>query len=160
MIRVFYQLIAQEFTILKVLLAVMIVVNVGLIGSFVQAANLASVFGLGSNQQPIRLAQATVFTQKIQLEIGTSCKNGSAHFRVRNVGAEWPDGVSLALYRLLPTGDQLISKRNLRLGKGQQVSFNISAIQAARGEVGIWVDPKWYNRNFVYDSSTDCSTKF
>jgi len=118
------------------------------------AANISELLGFGKNKAPVRYAQ--VATPNIQLEIGSSCKNGEALFRVRNIGTKWPNSVSLSVYQRREKGDQLISKRILNLGMGQQASFKINSNHASRGEVGLWVDPKWYSRSFTYDAAVDC----
>lgn len=92
----------------------------------------------------------------IQIEITTSCLTGEARFKVRNVGAAWPDVVSLEIYHQKAAGGQLITKRKLELKPGQQVSFRINKNQAKQGLLGMWVAPAWYEREFTYDASADC----
>ena len=144
----------EEIRLIRSFLFVASVVGATFVIPGAHAASISELLSFGTKQAPVRYAQ--IATPNIQLEIGSSCKSGEALFRVRNVGTEWPESVSLAVYQLREKGDQLISKRVLNLATGQQASFKINYNHASRGKVGLWVDPKWYSRSFTYDASVDC----
>ena len=58
---------------------------------------------------------------ELQLKVNTACKDGTAMFKVVNVGGRWPKAGIFAVYAI--DGKKLISKRRMLLTGGQKASF-------------------------------------
>ncbi|MFQ5765507.1 MAG: hypothetical protein ACE5GT_11300 [Rhodospirillales bacterium] len=93
----------------------------------------------------------------LRMEIMTNCKNGNAFFRVRNAGEAWPKSSTFAIYHVGKNGRKLIAKRRMRLKDGQRASFRIKAGRFPSGQIGLWIKPGWYEREFGYDATISCS---
>lgn len=91
---------------------------------------------------------------EIALKINAWCDAKTAIFQVFNEGQPWPKTGQISIFRI--DGKKPITKRRLRLTAGQRMSFKISAEKSKAGEVGLWVDPSWYSRDFQYDAKLDC----
>ncbi len=92
-------------------------------------------------------------TDPVDVTVYTSCKKGVPMFRVVNTGNKWP---GLATLKVLMTEDDspLIS-RKLRMAQGQQLEFKVKKAKEA-GEIGLYIEPNWYQRGFEYDAKVSC----
>ncbi len=91
---------------------------------------------------------------ELQLKINTACKDGTAVFKVANVGGRWPGIGALAVYDT--NGNKLISVRNMLLTSGQKASFKVKDLNEGETVLGLWVEPTWYDRDFRYDAKVIC----
>lgn len=92
----------------------------------------------------------------LRMEIMTNCKNGNAFFRVRNAGKAWPKSSTFAIYHVGKNGRRLIAKRRMRLKDGQRASFRVKTERFPAGQIGLWIKPGWYEREFGYDATINC----
>ena len=120
----------------------------------VAVAALASASPMSDTAEAADAAQAGIGALK--MEIMTNCQNGTALFRVRNAGEAWPKTSNFVIYHLGKDGKTLIAKRAMRLKDGQRASFKISMDNYPVGELGLWVEPGWYKRDFAYDATVSC----
>ena len=96
----------------------------------------------------------------LNMNIAVDCQDGSAMFKIRNVGDAWPKTSTFAIYNMRKKGKKrlrrLISKRNMRLKDGQRASFRIKTENLPTSRLGLWVKPGWYQRDFDYDAVVNC----
>ena len=98
---------------------------------------------------------ASIDDGDFQLEVSAQCKNGEAVFQVTNVGEKWPRLGAISIHRT--DTDALLSKRRMRLNNSQQATFRVRKSQVADvGEVGLWIEPSWFDRKFHYDAKIVC----
>ncbi len=91
----------------------------------------------------------------VRLEVTATCNPDAMVFRVRNAGPAWPKTSRFAIYDLAGDKPELLSKRRFRLKQGQHASFRIKH-KSSNAHVGLWVEPGWYTREFLYDAEVDC----
>ena len=76
-----------------------------------------------------------------EVKIVTQCLGTTTKFRITNLGDKWPGVAKFLVHR---KGDgQLLSERQLRMGSGQTVSFNIQDTSANNGLLELRVVPTW-----------------
>jgi hypothetical protein len=126
---------------------------IGAITSFALAA-LASAAPMSDTAEAAEAAQATASVLK--MEIMSNCQNGNAMFRIRNAGDAWPKTSNFAIYHMGKDGKTLIAKRAMRLKDGQRASFKVNTEKYPDGQLGLWVEPGWYKREFAYDATVNC----
>ncbi len=108
----------------------------------------------------IGLASPAVFAQQIaqgatvDVDIVTTCEEGNAVFKVVNKGFEWPTVAKFSVYRV--KGNTLVSQRRMRLTSSQQASFRVKAGGPEQVELGIFIEPEWYAREFKFDAKVSC----
>ena len=105
-------------------------------GSFVLASSLAGA------------------SNPLELKVSASCKKGAAVFKVENKGERWPKSGRFEVYSV--EDKSLISQRKFRLATGQKATFRVKDVATSYGEVGLWVQPSWYQRGFEYDAKIVC----
>jgi len=123
------------------------------------AALAAAVIGLSASSKAAESPQQSAQTAAagfLKLEIMTACKGEHAFFRVRNAGEAWPKTSTFAIYLNGSKGRKLVAKRRMRLKDGQRASFRIKTNKLPKGELGLWIKPGWYQREFGYDATVDC----
>jgi hypothetical protein len=89
----------------------------------------------------------------VKIEVATTCEEGEAVFTILSRGDTWPAMGKVAVYRT--EGQVLVIQRNMRMKTGQQASFRVKGVGAG-AEVGLWVEPTWYQRPFAYDAIVTC----
>ncbi len=94
----------------------------------------------------------------VRLEVTTICNREATMIKVRNAGVSWPKTSHFAIYDLAGGSSELLSKRRLRLKQGQHASFRIKH-KSGNARVGLWVEPSWYTRAFLYDAVVNCAGK-
>ncbi len=99
---------------------------------------------------------ATVSAGALKLDISTACENGNSVFKVTNRGSAWPKSSIFAIYRLGNETKQIVSSRRMRLNPNQTSTFRIKASKNPTGQLGMYVDPAWYKREFAYDATVRC----
>jgi len=102
------------------------------------------------------MENAAVTTGPVQLDISTSCENGNAIFKVTNRGGAWPKSSIFAIYRMGNETKEVVSSRRMRLNPNQSSTFRIKASKNPTGQLGMYVDPAWYKREFAYDATVRC----
>ncbi len=90
------------------------------------------------------------------VEISASCVDGDTVFRLANTGDSWPEQGKFALYRLDGDKRQMVSARRMRLTQGQKASFRVKARHNPTGQIGLFVEPLWYERPFILDAQVTC----
>ena len=117
-----------------------------------------AITGLATASSAEESAQAAASILKMNIMV--DCQDGSATFRIKNVGESWPKTSTFAIYSLRKKGNKrlrrLISKRRMRLKDGQRASFRIKTENLPTGRLGLWVKPGWYKRDFDYDAVVSC----
>jgi hypothetical protein len=93
--------------------------------------------------------------QDLALEIAPVCLKGIPAFQVTNLGERWPLTAEVSLYRI--DTNARLSQRRVRLSNGQQLMFRVpeEASQSVE-EVGIFIAPGWYSREFTLDARARC----
>ncbi|WNJ99319.1 hypothetical protein L2D14_15790 [Thalassospiraceae bacterium LMO-JJ14] len=90
----------------------------------------------------------------VNLEIVSACVQGTATFKIVNLGDKWPQLGKLKVYHILEGQTKEVSARQMRFARGQKASFRMKNIGAAH--IGLFVEPSWYNRPFQYDAEVAC----
>jgi hypothetical protein len=103
----------------------------------------------------VLLAAGSVAAQgsELNLVVTSTCEGKDAQFEVVNKGERWPGLANVSLLRA--DDHSLISERKMRMVPGQRLVFRARQAQDAIG-VGLWINPEWYNREFVFDSVIYC----
>lgn len=101
-------------------------------------------------QQAPQLAQAAT----VNVDITTVCEERNAVFKVVNKGVEWPTVAKFSVYRV--KGNTLVSQRRMRLASNQVASFRVKAGGPEQVELGIFIEPEWYTREFTLDAKVSC----
>ncbi len=109
---------------------------------------------INNTRSPIQ--KASVSSSALRLNISTSCQDGNSIFKVTNRGAAWPKSSIFQIYRMDGEGKQIISSRRMRLKADQSSTFQIKASKNPTGQLGLFVDPAWYQRGFDYDATVRC----
>jgi hypothetical protein len=112
-------------------------------------AGTAAAAGSGSET-------AAVAGQALRIEVATVCEQGNTIFKIKNTGDTWPKTSTFAIYRLGKGDGQVIAQRRMRLNEGQQASFKIAAKRNPTGQLGLMVQPGWYQRDAIYDATAAC----
>ncbi|NQV83142.1 MAG: hypothetical protein HQ494_04910 [Rhodospirillales bacterium] len=117
-----------------------------------------AVTGLATASMAEESAQAAA--SLLKMNVVANCQDGSATFRIKNIGDDWPKTSTFAIYNMRKEGTKrfrkLISKRQMRLKDGQRASFKIKTENLPTGRLGLWVKPGWYARDFDYDAVVSC----
>lgn len=114
------------------------------------AVLMPSAFRLSAAER-VELAQAG---DRVRLAVTASCDGGFALFTVVNEGELWAQMSKISVYRT--DGRVLVSQRSIRMTKGQRMSFKVKGSPASPVELGIWIEPSWYQRDFAYDAKIVC----
>ncbi len=123
---------------------------VGVAGAQQRNVPLRSVQGAEVNA--IHLAQAG--GSSVNLEIVSACVEGTATFKIVNVGDKWPQLGKLKVYHIFEGQTKEVSAREMRFARGQKASFRMKNVGAAH--IGLFVEPSWYERPFHYDAELAC----
>lgn len=130
-------------------------------GSIAVVALLLSLSGIQMSAEATSIAnsgakQAQSTGDTVRLEITTTCNPAATVIRVRNAGSSWPKASRFAIYDLADDNSELLSKRRFRLKQGQHASFRIKH-KSGNARVGLWIEPGWYAREFLYDAVVSCN---
>lgn len=120
-------------------------------------AAIAAIVSLMSSTRPLVAADRVELAQAsdpVRLAVTASCDGGFALFTVVNEGELWPQMSKISVYRT--DGRTLVSQRSIRMTKGQRMSFKVKGSPASPVELGIWIEPSWYQRDFAYDAKIVC----
>ena len=83
------------------------------------------------------------------------CHDGAPAFQVTNLGDRWPRLGEISIYRT--DTKSMLTQRRVRMINSQQLLFKVPNEQAKdAGEVGIFIEPSWYDRPFAYDAKLKC----
>ncbi len=109
-----------------------------------------------SNEPSDRIFEvAAVSGAPMKARVTAKCQGDSPVFRITNLGEKWPKVGSVSIYRT--DGKELISKRSIRLLEGQKLTFRIRKKGGVQnGNVGIYLNPGWIDRPFVFDAAISC----
>jgi hypothetical protein len=98
----------------------------------------------------------TIEGAELNVEVAAICDAGAVNFQITNLGDRWPRLAEISIFRT-DTNAKLIQRR-VRMTNSQQMIFKVPADQNAAGELGIFVDPSWYERKFAYDAKLNCKS--
>jgi len=109
----------------------------------------------GALAAPTREIVKSVEGQNLDLEVSAVCQGGIPAFQVTNLGDRWPKLGEVSIYRT-DTKAMLVQRR-VRMTNSQQMIFKVpDNIAKDADEVGIFIEPSWYQRNFQYDATIKC----
>jgi hypothetical protein len=91
---------------------------------------------------------------ELNVEVAAICDDGKVNFQITNLGDRWPRLAEISIFRT-DTNAKLVQRR-VRMTNSQQMIFKLPEEQNAVGEVGIFVEPQWYERKFAYDAKLSC----
>lgn len=120
-------------------------------------AGIAAIVASILSAQPLAAADRIELAQAgdpVRLAVTASCDGGFALFTVVNEGELWSQMSKISVYRT--DGQTLVSQRSIRMTKGQRMSFKVKGSPANPVELGIWIEPSWYQRDFAYDAKIVC----
>lgn len=106
----------------------------------------------GAEVNIVDLAQANGET--VNLEIISACVQGTATFKIVNLGDKWPELGKLKVYHIFEGQTKEVSARQMRFARGQKASFRMKNVGEAH--IGLFVEPSWYDRPFQYDAEVAC----
>lgn len=92
--------------------------------------------------------------QAIKINVSVKCEDRDAVFEVLNEGPPWPGKAKIAVYRTETR--TLVSSREMRMTAGQKMAYKAKGSTEGKVEVGLWVEPDWYKRAFVFDAVASC----
>ncbi len=91
----------------------------------------------------------------LDLKVSATCHGRMPVFTVTNLGDRWPRLGVINIYQT--DGRTMVTKRRLKLDTAQQATFNVlKRGRALAGEVGVWIQPSWTDRQFQYDAKITC----
>jgi|GEM_PF-2057697 len=90
----------------------------------------------------------------LNLDIKVECLESKAVFKITNKGKRWLNKADMRFYGV--SDQRLLSKRQLLLATGQNVTFKVNTANVGPDGVGLWVKPSWYERDFKYDAAMNC----
>lgn len=125
--------------------------------SFAAILGIAAVIALMPSTSRLAAADRIELAQTsdpVRLAVTASCDGGFALFTVVNEGELWSQMSKISVYRT--DGRVLVSQRSIRMTKGQRMSFKVKGSPASPVELGIWIEPSWYQRDFAYDAKIVC----
>ncbi len=96
--------------------------------------------------------------REIDLKVTTRCDGRTAVFELVNRGRKWPKPAGVALYRV--ADKKLLTRRRMRLANNQIATFRMGGRgKPVGGEVGLFIEPGWFEREFAYDAKILCDTR-
>lgn len=101
-------------------------------------------------------ADAALPSSAIDLKFAASCEKGTAVLKITNLGGHWPKSSTFRIYSISDGGKKVVSSRRMGLRADQSLSFRIKASKNPTGQLGLFVDPSWYKRDFDYDATIRC----
>jgi len=111
----------------------------------------------GDENQDVEVSVSkAVRTNSIKLEMSSSCSDGVSRFKITNRGPDWPKASAFSIFRIEGAERYPVSVRRMRLKGGQTASFTVKKSRNPSGNLGLFVDPGWYKRAFVFDASLTC----
>lgn len=90
----------------------------------------------------------------LKINVSVKCEGRDAVFEVLNEGPPWPGMAKIAVYRT--DTRTLVSSREMRMTAGQKMAYKAKGSTEGKVEVGLWVEPGWYKRAFVFDAVASC----
>lgn len=96
----------------------------------------------------------TIEGKELSVEVAALCEGKIATFQITNLGELWPRLAEISIYRTDTNGK--ITQRRLRMTNSQQMIFKVPEASKDAGEVGVFIEPTWYERVFRYDATIKC----
>lgn len=90
----------------------------------------------------------------LKINVSVKCEGRDAVFEVLNEGPPWPGMAKISVYRT--DTRTLVSSREMRMTAGQKMAYKAKGSTEGKVEVGLWVEPGWYKRAFVFDAVASC----
>lgn len=90
----------------------------------------------------------------LKINVSVKCEGRDAVFEVLNEGPPWPGMAKISVYRT--DTRTLVSSREMRMTAGQKMAYKAKGSTEGKVEVGLWVEPRWYKRAFVFDAVASC----
>lgn len=111
--------------------------------------------GAAAPAAPTQEIVKSVEGQNLDLEVSAVCDKGIPAFQVTNLGDRWPKLAEVSIYRT-DTKAMLVQRR-VRMTNSQQMIFKVpDNVAKDADEVGIFIEPSWYQRTFGYDAKIKC----
>lgn len=92
--------------------------------------------------------------KELNVEVAAICEGKIATFQITNLGELWPRLAEISIYRTDTSGK--VTQRRMRMTNSQQMIFKVPEASKDAGEVGIFIEPTWYDRVFRYDATIKC----
>ena len=108
----------------------------------------------GTGERKVAALSTEAVANPLKFSIDATCRNGNAIFSFINRGQEWPEAGKFSVYRT--EDDSLLKQRRMRVNRGQRISFRVRRAAESGLELGMWVQPEWYERAFAYDVRIKC----
>ncbi len=96
------------------------------------------------------------YVNQLDLHISSTCEDGAAIFKIKNVGEDKVSGINFRLFKV--TQGLLVSKRRMSLNQGQTATFKVKNADNIPDQIGIFVNTKELARRERTDASIRCST--
>jgi hypothetical protein len=87
---------------------------------------------------------------QLKLNITAKCEGSDALFEIVNEGQLWPAMAKISVYRT--DNRTVIMTRQMRMTYGQKMAFKAKGLAEGKREFGLWIEPPWYERPFVFDA--------
>lgn len=96
---------------------------------------------------------ASAEVPEVKLNVNAKCEGGEAQFEIVNAGDRWP---AMATVKILRTDTRAeIAQREMRMAPGQRMVYRAKGAPSGT-EVGLWIEPGWYERPFAFDAVIAC----
>jgi len=103
----------------------------------------------GAEVKMVQVAEA-----QLDLKVTASCDGKVAIFQIVNAGDRWPGAGAIKIVRAVDKST--ISQRSIRMAASQQATFRVSERMNPGDEVGLFVEPTWYQRAMTFDATVSC----
>jgi hypothetical protein len=99
-------------------------------------------------------SQAAVSISELGLQVVPACDGRTVVFDLVNTGEAWP---AVGAIMIVKAGDRsVLNRRNMRLAQGQKAAFKQLGERNPGGEIGLFVAPTWFAREFTLDARIAC----
>ena len=91
---------------------------------------------------------------QLKINVTAKCDGEDAVFEILNEGELWPAMAKISVYRT--DSKTLLTSRSMRMAAGQKMAYKAKGSTEGKTDVGLWVEPQWYKRAFVFDAIIAC----
>ena len=91
---------------------------------------------------------------QLKVNVNAKCEGVDAVFEILNEGELWPAMAKISVYRA--DSKTLVSTRQMRMAPGQKMAYKAKGSAEGKTEFGLWIEPQWYTRPFVFDAVIAC----
>jgi len=94
---------------------------------------------------------------QLQLSVISSCVGGDTVLRIKNTGNDWPRKSNLNIHQIDDGKPRLATSRPMRMKANQIATFRVPKRKNPTGNIGLFINPSWYERPFKLDAEVSCS---